>query len=77
MGMTETALLGIACLMTNAPPAEQEALMRSFTVQERAAVDEMKKLCVPDKLKELLRAGREELGNVSDARAEQQPTLRC
>lgn len=77
MGITETALLGIACLMTNAPPAEQDALTRGLTVQEQAAVDEMKKLCVPDKLKEMLRAGREEVGTINDARAEYDPTLMC
>ncbi len=77
MGLTESALLGIACLMTNAPPVEQDALMRGLTVPEQAAVNEMKKFCVPDKLKEMLRAGREEVGGITDARAEYDPTLMC
>jgi len=75
----ETALLGIACLMTNASPEEKAHLSQGLTFNERLAVANMKPLCTPERLTEILNAGREAVsrGEANDARAEANPTLRC
>ena len=79
MALTETALLGIACMMANAPAPDQQSMMKELTNQEQAAVQEMAKLCVPERLKQILEAGREQAarGEATDARSESNPTLRC
>jgi hypothetical protein len=77
--LTETALMGIACLISNAPAADREALVKDLTPDEVIAVQEKAKLCVPDRLKQILEEGREQAarGEAADARRESQPTFRC
>lgn len=81
MAITETALLGIACLTANATAGDQQAMMKDLNLDEQATVQEMieTKLCVPERLKQLLEAGRQQAarGEANDSRTESNPTLRC
>lgn len=79
MPLTETALLGIACMITNAAVDDREAMMKELTIDEQVVVQKMEKLCVPEKLRQILEAGREEAikGEANDGRKESQPTFRC
>lgn len=77
--LTETVLLGIACLISNAPAADREAILKDLAPDDAIAVQEKEKLCVPDRLKQILERGRDEAqrGGVNDARAESNPTREC
>ena len=77
--ITETAILGIACLISNAPAGDREAVLKDLAPEEVVAVQEQEKLCVPDRLKQILEEGRAQAarGDASDARSEGNPTMRC
>jgi hypothetical protein len=77
--LIETALMGIACMISNAPAADREEVLNGLTPQEVVAVQEKEKLCVPDRLKQILEQGREQAarGTTDGALSESQPTFRC
>ncbi len=77
--LTEAALMGIACLISNASTSDREALLKDLTPDEVVAVQEKEKLCVPDRLKQILEQGRADAarGGVTDARGEGNPTREC
>lgn len=78
--LTETALMGIACLWIGATEVEREAMLVNLSQEEKTVLEEMvtAKLCVPDRLREILSAGREEAvrGEARDANSRSEPTFR-
>ena len=83
MALTETALLGLACALTNAPQINPETILVNLSQEEKAIVQTMveKGMCVPEKLELLLKQSKEQLdkGEAPHINAELggQPTFRC
>lgn len=77
--LNETALLGIACLISNAPASDRAVMLKDLTQEEFIAVREKERLCVPYRLKQILKKGREQAvrGFADDGRRETNPTMRC
>lgn len=80
MAVTESALLGIACILTHSP-ATDPSILNGLTNEEVGIVEQMvsEKICVPEKLRKILEAGRKEAdqGDTKDGRGNGNPTHRC